>query len=179
MPRLGIGRDALESLDALSTIHNLFYKEDEAMKAITILQPYASLIACGAKKIETRSWPTKYRGTIAIHAGLSHKYSGKVREAPFYEALCHDKNSNVCYKWDSMPDSLPYGIVIAIADLIDCIEINESHIYYLKLHLKDGVGNEYAFGDYEIGRYAWILDNVRKIDPVPAKGMQRLWEWEE
>lgn len=38
------------------------------MKAITIWQPWASLIACGAKKYETRGWPTKYRGPIAIHA---------------------------------------------------------------------------------------------------------------
>jgi len=41
------------------------------MKAITIHQPYASLIACGAKIYETRSWATKYRGKIAIHAGKS------------------------------------------------------------------------------------------------------------
>ena len=40
------------------------------MKALTIMQPWASLIACGAKTIETRSWPTKYRGPIAIHAGM-------------------------------------------------------------------------------------------------------------
>ncbi|TWH47470.1 ASCH domain-containing protein [Sporomusa sp. KB1] len=39
------------------------------MKAITILQPWASLLACGAKQIETRSWPAKYRGPIAIHTG--------------------------------------------------------------------------------------------------------------
>lgn len=44
------------------------------MKAITILQPWAALIACGAKKIETRSWYTDHRGQIAIHAGKSEKY---------------------------------------------------------------------------------------------------------
>jgi hypothetical protein len=43
------------------------------MKAITILQPWASLIACNAKQIEIRSWATKYRGEIAIHAGASNK----------------------------------------------------------------------------------------------------------
>ena len=41
------------------------------MKALTILQPWASLIACGAKMIETRSWSTAYRGEIAIHAALA------------------------------------------------------------------------------------------------------------
>ena len=40
-------------------------------KAITIRQPWAGLIAVGEKIYETRSWPTKYRGPIAIHAGKS------------------------------------------------------------------------------------------------------------
>nr|WP_139181574.1 ASCH domain-containing protein [Pelosinus fermentans] len=43
------------------------------MKAITILQSWASLIACGAKLIETRSWATKYRGKIAINVAKSCK----------------------------------------------------------------------------------------------------------
>ncbi len=38
-------------------------------------------------------------------------------------------------------------------------------------------GDELAFGDYAIGRYAWKLANVRRIDPVPARGRQRIWEW--
>jgi hypothetical protein len=36
---------------------------------------------------------------------------------------------------------------------------------------------EKYFGWLEEGRYAWILDNVQAIKPIPAKGMQRLWEW--
>ena len=39
------------------------------MKALTVKQPYASLICCGLKNVENRSWTTKYRGTILIHAG--------------------------------------------------------------------------------------------------------------
>ncbi len=48
------------------------------MKAITLWQPWASLIAIGAKKIETRSWATKYRGPLAIHAAI------KAVEKPLY-----------------------------------------------------------------------------------------------
>ena len=44
------------------------------MKAITILQPYASLIVAGAKQYETRSWDTPYRGIIAIHAGKNKPF---------------------------------------------------------------------------------------------------------
>ena len=39
------------------------------MKVITVKQPYATLIAEGLKKYEFRTWNTKYRGDILIHAG--------------------------------------------------------------------------------------------------------------
>lgn len=41
------------------------------MKVITIKEPFASLVADGIKKVETRSWKTNYRGEIYIHAGLT------------------------------------------------------------------------------------------------------------
>ncbi|KXG09931.1 hypothetical protein AT864_01491 [Anoxybacillus sp. P3H1B] len=50
------------------------------MKAITIKQPWATLIALGEKKFETRSWKTNYRGKIAIHAGKTIDYEA------FYES---------------------------------------------------------------------------------------------
>ena len=40
------------------------------MKALTIWQPWASLLVSGQKKYETRSWATDYRGPIAIHAAM-------------------------------------------------------------------------------------------------------------
>jgi hypothetical protein len=59
------------------------------MKAITILQPWASLIACGAKQIETRRWATSYRGPIAIHTGKQWEmYRRKLTyQDPFHSAL--------------------------------------------------------------------------------------------
>ena len=41
------------------------------MKAISLLQPWATLVSIGAKRVETRSWRTDYRGPIAIHASAS------------------------------------------------------------------------------------------------------------
>ncbi len=38
------------------------------MKAITLQQPWASLVAAGATNIVTRTWQTKYRGRLALHA---------------------------------------------------------------------------------------------------------------
>ena len=61
------------------------------MKVISVLQPWASLIVMGAKKIETRSWQTKYTGELLIHASL-----GKSREglALWHSKHCWDKFTN-------------------------------------------------------------------------------------
>ena len=139
------------------------------MKAITILQPFASLIACGAKKIETRSWATRYRGTIAIHAGK--------------KLLSNDRQIIADTLYEKQQFNIPLGAVIAIAELIDCVKVigfddfASCPILDAKYWLLNDT-REVAFGDFTVGRYAWILANVRRVEPVPAKGMQRLWEWE-
>ncbi len=157
------------------------------MKAITILQPWASLIACGAKKIETRSWPTKYRGPIAIHAGNSWTMFRRelAYRDPFNSALWPNMTkAEIMLDGYGRTGLLPAGAVIAIADLVDCVKIvgKTSFDGIPGIYLADNTviidNNEIAFGDYTPDRYAWILDNVRQIDPVPARGKQRIWEWE-
>ena len=93
------------------------------MKAITIWQPWASLIACGAKKYETRSWPTKYRGPIAIHAAAKEPRTlpQEVREALRRYAEHVGQN---CLKLGQL-DELPRGAIIATAELV-----NVWHIVY-------------------------------------------------
>jgi hypothetical protein len=70
----------------------------------------------------------------------------------------------------------PLGAVVATAFLIDVIPITEKAV----TNLERFNPSELAFGDYTIpGRYAWILTNIKKLpEPIPAKGMQRLWEWQ-
>lgn len=129
------------------------------MKAITILQPWASLIAVGAKKIETRSWATKYRGEIAIHAGKSITTVG-------YNMLCDGPAEKLLRN-----EIVEHGCVIATVELVDCIIMTHEWIAEVP-------DPERSFGWYEPGRVAWMLANVRQINPVPAKGKQRIWEWE-
>lgn len=163
------------------------------MKALTILQPWASLIASGAKRIETRCWKTNYRGPIAIHAGKSCKpfHMNIAFQEPFYSALKFQTGVMLDQGPEGSDKRILYpcpGSVIAIAELVDCIKITErttqimtGKIVKAKLYGRYGKiikGNELEFGDYEPGRYTWILTNIRKIDPMPAKGMQRIWEWE-
>lgn len=73
-------------------------------------------------------------------------------------------------------EDTPFGKVIAIAELVDCVEMTNERIAAWRDKYGDA---KIAFGHFEPGRYAWILANVRRIEPVPAKGRQRLWEWEQ
>lgn len=96
------------------------------MKAITIWQPWASLIACGAKQYETRSWATSYRGLIAIHAAAINPYK-VIREVPGHvvaEMRQTLKSSGILTNWTDFRD-LPLGKIIATAELVDCHKIHK------------------------------------------------------
>ena len=150
------------------------------MKAITIWQPWASLVAIGAKKYETRSWATSYRGPIAIHAA---------KKAPTYTAATGFINRILDALKMPNIDYLPRGAVVATAELVECWEISKvlrdlpSEEISAELTSK-GHGSlcvhhlerEVILGDWTPGRYAWELTNVQMLsEPIPAKGMQRLW----
>lgn len=119
------------------------------MKSLSIIEPYASLIMEGYKLIETRPRRTNYRGRILIHASAT-------RIPKAWRPLVSRVSQVRC------------GYVIAIADLVDCVEMTEEWIQALP-----AVEREVGF--YSVGRYAWILDNVQPIEPFKAKGHLGLW----
>ena len=133
----------------------------EAQYALSLTQPWATLVAVGAKTLETRSWGTDYRGPLAIHA--SKRWIKEDR------ALVYDEPFNTAL-WKYGFDNQPLGVVLAIVDLVYCYPIV-------------GVAGippepELSFGNYEFGRYVWRLENVRRLAvPIPAKGSLGLWEW--
>lgn len=145
------------------------------MKAITIKQPWATLIALGEKRFETRSWRTKHRGKMAIHAGKSIDKEA-CNECEIVSALM--KHGIKSYK------DLPVGVVLATVTLTDCHKVRidygadrEIAVTESGLLIKD---NEYWFGDYTEGRYAWELSNIVGLpNPIQAKGQLSLWEWKE
>lgn len=158
------------------------------MKAITIWQPWATLLAIGAKKYETRSWKTDYRGPIAIHAAA--KKPPKQGELPWenFEAITHAIAMNLG-QWRLDWDNIPLGCVIATAELVGCWEIAEdpNGPFICRPFFGDTTdnpdelivrGNELLFGDFTLGRYAWEFRNMIMLDePIPAKGFQKLWNW--
>jgi hypothetical protein len=123
------------------------------LTAITLHQPWASLIAEGKKNYETRSWAIDYRGLIAIHAAK------KLHEDESLISLLEIPAAEI-----------PLGAVVAIAELTDCILMDEEFI------LKQSSFEQYL-GLWEVGCYAWKLENVRAIEPIPVLGKQGLWKW--
>ncbi|MHB0976875.1 MAG: ASCH domain-containing protein [Candidatus Aquicultorales bacterium] len=133
------------------------------MKAISIWQPWASLIAIGAKRYETRSWLTTYRGPIAIHASKTKTFLNDLKDGwlpRIDRALA-----------DAEVAEISLGAIIAVADLT--ATYTTENITALPETSKD----ELAFGDFSSGRYAWELENVVMLEkPIPCRGRQGLWE---
>ena len=141
------------------------------MKCISLWNPWAFLMAIGAKKNETRSWATSYRGPLLIHAAekWNKDLANTCRQKPFCSVLATEKTNQPgrFYFSDSLTDILSFGSIIAVVDLCNCIKINSSN---------RPTGNELLFGDYICGRYMWQTQNLRRIKPVRYRGEQRLFE---
>ena len=125
------------------------------MKALTIKEPWATLIIEGYKEYEFRSWKTNYRGKILIHAGLTLESDMKERF----------KDYNLDYKC---------GYIIGEANLVECIKVDEKFNNQL-LKIDPTI---YGRSNH-VGIYAWKLENVRRYDkPIPCKGKLGLWNYE-
>jgi hypothetical protein len=135
------------------------------VRALTLTQPWASLVACGAKRVETRSWSTRYHGPLAIHAARAFPPSAR--------AACLRPSIARALVDAGLPgaDDLPLGVVLAVCRLTAC-------------RLIAGAADrppppESEFGDYTTGRFAWLLDAVHPLPhPVAARGRLGLWEWD-
>jgi activating signal cointegrator 1 len=127
-------------------------------------------MAAGAKRIETRSWSTDYRGLVAIHA--AKKWDMDQREQcmaePFYERLFGDDHFEHVAQ-------LPRGCFVALGRLHRVLSTTE---YAPAIPSMDT--DEYWFGDYSAGRFMWVFDGIWKLSsPVYATGQRGLWTLDE
>jgi hypothetical protein len=124
-------------------------RQGSPMKALTICQPFAHLIATGQKIVENRVWSTSYRGTVAIHAGKSRDWLSDGDEQRF--------------------PGMAYSAIVAIADLVYCIDVDRIGLLYAAIpQLQGHIHVE--------GPYCWVLQNIRRLDrPVPCSA-RSLWE---
>lgn len=134
------------------------------MNALTISQPYASLIADGKKFVENRTWPAPQWAIgkdIAIHAGKGTQYLTR-------EQL----------------NQYPHGCVIAVATLewsfpVSLVRKMAADDPTLKGNDDGTTWGAIANNEHTEGPWCWGLSNVRTLEhPVPATGKQGLWKWD-
>jgi activating signal cointegrator 1 len=133
------------------------------MKALTICQPYAHLIAVGRKRVENRTWPTSYRGPIYIHAGKSRQWLSS-----------DDPNPDPRENYGIPLADMAFGAVVAFAHLTDCVNYDD-------LFEPEGKrwNEKYPWlrsHEHTEGPWCWVFSGVRRVKPVEYRGAQGLWD---
>ncbi len=132
-------------------------QEFPSVSALSLWQPWASLMFTGAKGIETRHWPTSPGKFIAIHA--AKKWDGQLQELA----------NSIRFQKYLAGQEIPLGVFGAIGYLDACLSTND---FEPSMEM-----DEYWFGDYSPDRFAWRFSKFWKLpNPVPAIGRQGLWK---
>jgi len=122
------------------------------MKALSVKQPWAELIASGRKTIETRTWRTKYRGPLLICAG---------------KTVDKEAHEHFVKQGFFLPEgTYPRGYALTVVDLDDCRPMTRDD-------------EEYAWCRYLPNTYSWVLSNLRReFNQYKMTGRQGLFECE-
>lgn len=151
------------------------------MRALTLTQPWATLVALGAKRVETRSWGTAYRGSLAIHAakGMDAAARAYAGTDPCRDVLCTAGYGMGGGTVDL--GLLPRGAIVAVCQVVDVVHLLGAETLFAAVRNEHGgtyvwTAEELAYGDFSPGRYAWVLDEVLAVrEPVPCTGALGLW----
>lgn len=145
------------------------------MKCVSLWQPWATLWMLGIKVHETRTWPTRHRGDVAVHA--SSKPAGDIPGMLDILRLDWDAWAPALKAAGCPVDEerriiglggLPRGAVIGVVSIESCERCT--------------LGNapprpERCFGDFTVGRYMWRAANPRQLqEPVKMRGMPGLFD---
>ena len=126
------------------------------MKVLTIKQPWASLIMLGYKRFEFRSWQTKYRVDLLIHAGKGIDKEAMKRLSKY------------------IMQDLPAGKILGKVTLTECIKMSPDFKEMLLKENKD-IYTDSTFKE----NYGWQMEDIEVFDePIEAKGHLSLWEFE-
>ncbi|MEB3218908.1 MAG: DNA N-6-adenine-methyltransferase [Nostocales cyanobacterium 94392] len=164
LPRSACSSASLSLSGEFSTsTHSVPIKEpageySTTLKTISLWQPWASLIPLGLKHYETRNWKTNYRGKLLICSTAANSKQHKE-----YLKICDELQLPA---WENFP----HGSAIALCDLVDCIEMTPEFIAQQSQ-------TEIKSGDWQVGRYAWKLENIQPItEAFAVKGKQGFFD---
>lgn len=128
------------------------------MRALTIKQPWASLIMRCGKDIENRDWRTNHRGLVAIHT------SARMQRADIEDACSMmrgfiPKFSERIFTAEALksPERYPVGCIVGVVEIVDCVTGSESPWF--------------------CGDFGFVLRNPVAFEtPIPCRGALGLWE---
>lgn len=141
-------------------------------KVLTICQPYATLIVTNQeelpprhtqKRTENRTWETRYRGPLLIHAGLSPKYLATYRHVA---ELGH----------------LPVGVIVGVAEFVECVPITRigGSMDPADCSMPEQFRERYSWiprHPHAEGPFCFVLQHACRFDdPIPLTGRQGLFE---
>ena len=146
----------------------------ETIKALSLWQPWASLCCIGhpddparsVKGFETRSWGTRYRGPLLIHAAQRFTYAE--RGACFSPLINGALRRHYHVAGVFSPDDLPRGAIVGRVELVEC--------HPAMAAASEADEHALAMGHYEPGRFAWeIVRPVLFPEPIAFRGRQGLF----
>jgi hypothetical protein len=132
------------------------------MNALSLAQPWASLLIHGLKRLETRSWAASHRGPLAIHA--SKRFPAAAR------MLCSQEPYRTLLAAVGVHDwrDLPTGVLLGVADLVGCARAPESSLI---------PELERQLGDFGPGQWVWTFAHPRPLlVPVPCRGQLGIFQ---
>jgi len=146
------------------------------VKALSLTQPWSSLMAIGAKRYETRSWKTPYRGPLLIHAAKG--FPREARDLLALHPFCSVLEAAYPGFVNRRHGGLPLGVILARVELVDCVPAETAFDDLFETPLPHGE-HERVFGDFSAGRWAWITRGLTRLStPIPAKGHLSLWDFD-
>ncbi len=142
----------------------------DTVRTLSMTDPWGTLVALGAKKIETRSWPTPYRGPLAIHSAktLPPKAAACCDTSPFCQAL-----EGGGYRWQPERGHNLWGL--SLGHIVAVVWLDEVQRITPAFQVAEP---ERSFGLFSPGRYAWMFSQVYRLPaPIPTRGALGVWEW--
>lgn len=139
------------------------------VKALTLIEPYASLVDLEAKLCETRGRALYYKGPLVIHAAkaIPDEYAAMLDDPDVVKALGQRK-----------PADFNLGCALCLTNMLGCVRTTELH----KLKLIEGFHmrpQEFKFGNYAPNRWVYALQYLGRFPrPIPMRGYQGLWDCE-
>jgi hypothetical protein len=143
------------------------------VKALTLTEPYATLVLYGWKRYETRSWQTSHRGPLAIHAASTYNGVGGKRA---FEALVADLHPGLVARLEQLANPIQFelGRLIGVTWVENCVPVEEVRDV-IQASDEEFDWWEADVGNYGDGRYAWELRDPVGFPSIPWKGHQGLW----